>query len=69
MFLNLYESIIRPHLEYAVTIWSPIYKKVKITVESVQSRATRLVKNIQHLSYPERLRPLGLPSLVHRKRR
>ena len=27
MFLNLYKSMVRPHLEYATQIWSPIYKK------------------------------------------
>ena len=63
MFLNLYKSIVRPHLEYATTVWSLNYKKDKITVENVQRHARRLVKSIQHLSYPERLRLLGLPSL------
>ena len=28
MFLNLYKSKVRPHLEYATQIWSPIYKKI-----------------------------------------
>ena len=63
MFLNLYKSIVRPHLEYATQIWSPQYKKNKIMLENVQRRATRLVKCVQHLSYHERLRSLGLPSL------
>ena len=27
MFLNLYKSIVRPHLEYATPVWSPFYKK------------------------------------------
>ena len=26
-FLNLCKSIVRPHLEYALTVWSPIYNK------------------------------------------
>ena len=26
MFLNRYKSIIRPQLEYATVIWSPMYK-------------------------------------------
>lgn len=69
MFLNLYKSIVRPHLEYAATIWSPMFKKDKVIIENVQRRATRLVKSIQHLSYPERLRSLGLPSLEYRRDR
>ena len=58
MFLNLFKSVVRPHLEYASTIWSPMYKKDKIQIENVQRRATRLVKSIQHLTYPERLKAL-----------
>ena len=27
MFLNLYKSLVRPHLEYATSVWSPMYKK------------------------------------------
>ena len=27
MFLNLYKSMVRPHLEYRSQIWSPVYKK------------------------------------------
>ena len=67
MFLNLYKSVVRPHLEYASTIWFPMYKKNKIIIENVHSRATRLVKSVQHLSYPKRLRMLGLTSLQYRR--
>ena len=27
IFLNLYKSIVRPHVKYATPIWSPLYKK------------------------------------------
>ena len=50
MFLSLYKSIVRPHLEYASVIWSPLYKKDKITLENVQHRATRLVPALKGLS-------------------
>ena len=69
MFLNLFKSVVRPHLEYASTIWTPIFKKDKIQRENVQRRATRLVKSIRHLSYEERLKALGLPSLEYRRER
>ena len=55
MFLNLYKSIVRPHLEYAATMHTPFYKKDMIVIENVQGRATKLVSTIRHLSYQERL--------------
>ena len=69
MFKNLYKSIVRPHLEYGTVIWSPMYKKDKIAIENVQRRATKLVRSCKDLSYPERLRKLGLPSLEYRRER
>ena len=69
MFLNLFKSVVRPHLEYASIIWSPMYKQDKIQIENAQRCATRLVKSIQHLTYPERLKALGLPSLEYRRER
>ena len=44
-----------------------MYKKEAIQIENVQRRATKLVKNIQHLSYSDRSRYLGLPSLQYRR--
>ena len=46
-----------------------LYKKDMIQIENVQRRATRLVTSLQHLSYPDRLRSLGLPTLEYRRDR
>jgi hypothetical protein len=35
--------------------------------EAVQRRATKLVKDISHLNYVDRLRQLGLPALKYRR--
>ena len=69
IFLNLFKSIVRPHIEYASSVWSPVFKKDMIALENVQRRATKLVKSIAHLSYSDRLRKLGLPSLEYRRER
>ena len=67
MSLNLYKSSVRPHLEYAVTVRSPLYKKDMIVIENVQRRATKLLSSIRHLSYQERLINLGHQSLEYRR--
>ena len=48
-------------------VWSVANKKEAIIIENVQKRATRLVKEIQHLSYGNRLKHLGLPTLQYRR--
>ena len=69
MFLSLYKSIVRPHLEYASVIWSTLYKKDKITLKNIQQRATRLIPAMKGKTYPERLKRLGLPTLEYRRER
>ena len=69
MFLLIYKSLIRPVSEYCNTVWTPIYKKDSRSLEQVQRRATKLVKNKRDYDYPTRLRLLKLPSLVYRRRR
>ena len=66
---KLYKAIIHPHLEYATVVWKPYRKrnfKDTFLIENTQRRATRLVSDIRHLSYEERLRKMGLPTLKYR---
>lgn len=69
MFLKLYKSIVRPHLDYGDAVWYPALKKNKRLVENVQRRATRIVPELQGFSYEERLRELNLPTLDYRRKR
>ena len=62
MFLFSYKSIVRHHLEYPVTMCTPLFKDM-IATENGQSRATKLVSTISHLTYQARLNCLGLPFL------
>ena len=68
-FPLLYKSMVRPILEYCTPIWSPILKRDINELEKVQHRATKLVKGIQNLEYCDRLKALGLPTLIYRRKR
>ena len=61
--------MVRPLLEYGNAIWGPHNKGDIKMVESVQRRATKLVPELKHLPYEERLRQLQLPSLNYRRKR
>ena len=69
VIIPLYESLVRPHLEYCCQIWNPNYNKDIDLVEGVQRRATKLITGMQNLSYDDRVKRLGLMRLNTRRLR
>ena len=53
IFLNLYKSIVRPHLEYATSIWTPMYKK------RYDSNRKRITQSHQVSQEPKKQNILG----------
>ena len=63
-FISLYQLLVRSHLDYAVSVWSP-YKEKKEVLESVQRACTKQIPRLRDLPYSERLKKLKLPTLVY----
>ena len=68
-FKKLYTSMVRQHLEYGQSIWSPFLLKHIHLLERVQERATKHVDGYSNLDYSERLKKLGLTTLRFRRLR
>ena len=68
VMLQIFKVFVRPHLEYAVTAWSPWHKKDADALERIQHRATRRMSDVRG-NYQERLQLLGLTTLEERRKR
>ena len=52
-FMNPYTTLVRPKVEYCMTVAQPVYKKDKEKIERVQHRATKLLQEMENKAYSE----------------
>ena len=63
VFLQLYKTYVRPHVEFWVQSWSPWTAANKEVLEEVQKRAIRMVSGLRAVEYEDRLLELGMTTL------
>jgi len=66
MILLLYSVLVKPHLQYSMQIWCPQYRRDVDLLEHIERRATTMIQGMEHLSYKNRLKELGLFNLEKR---
>ena len=69
VFLKLYKTYIRCHLEYCTPVWSPWSKADIDALEKVQERAVNMISGLSSHSYEDKLKELNLQSLAARRER
>jgi len=66
IFVLLYKTMVRPHLEYANSVWCPFKKGDIENIEKVQKKSHKvIIISLNKLPYLERLRQLKLPTLKY----
>ena len=59
--------MVRSHLDYCSSVWSPYMKKDIEALEKVQKRATKILPQLKHMNYSDRLKACNLPTLHYRR--
>ena len=66
ILVKLYQSLIRPHMEYAYPVWDPHLKDIQ-ALENVQKFALRVRSKSMSSDYPTLLDTFSKPTLSDRR--
>ena len=69
LWKQLYRSMVRPNLPYAIHVWSPSLEVDISQLENIQRRATKIPSKLKNICYGGRLKFLGLATLKERRKR
>jgi len=67
VILSLCSALVRSYLESRAQLWSSQSRKDMDLLEKVKRRVTKMMRGLEHFSYGERLRELGLFSLEKKR--
>ena len=62
-----FTSLVRPILEYVISLWNPANKNLILQIEGVQMRATKNILGNCKVYYRDRLTCLNLLRLTYRR--
>ena len=65
----LFAALVPSHLEFGNCVWAPCLEKDKKLIESVLWQATKVIGVLKDLSYEQRLKRVGLPSMGYQSLR
>ena len=65
----MYISLVRPHLEFASTVWNPYLKGDIDILERIQRKAIRIPASMRGFEYEDRLKKWGLTTLEERRKK
>ena len=66
---SLINSLVRPHLEYCVSIWYPLLKKDEELIENLLHQATKIISGLYDKPYKECLAAIKVPSMRYHRMR
>jgi len=69
IMVRLYKTLVRPYLEYCVSVCSPHYTKDKELLDRVRHRFSRMIKEVCYKDYLDRLKELNLWTLEETRNR
>ena len=69
VWINLYKTFVRPHLEYASSAWNPWFVRDIEALEKVQKRAIKMCSGLRGQNYEERLKEVDLDPLFLRRKK